>query len=119
MLELDPAAAVVARTLDGLFMRQLAIAHNVANVNSKGFTPLRVSFENALQQAYEAVTLEGDSGRLAAVPISASRAAGESVRLDLEISASAENAMRYSMMLGMLDRKLQLMSMAVREGRSQ
>jgi flagellar basal body rod protein FlgB len=42
----------------------------------------------------------------------------DTVRVDLEISSSAENAMQYSMLLGMLDRKLQLLSLAVREGRS-
>ena len=119
MVELDPAAAVVASTrraipASGGYDRtqrcqcQLSQLHSAAR-----------EFRECLQQADDAAATEGDFGQVTATPISAFRATGESVRLDLEISTSAENAMRYSMMLGMLDRKLQLMSLAVREGRAQ
>lgn len=118
MIELDPAGAVAARALDGLYLRQLAVAHNIANANSAAFSPLRVSFESALQQAYAAANRTGDYSRIASAPISTMVDTTDTVRVDLEISASAENAMQYSMLLGMLDRKLQLLSLAVREGRS-
>ena len=118
MIELDAAGAVAARALDGLYMRQLAVAHNIANANSAAFSPLRVSFESALQQAYAAANRSGDYSGVTVAPISVLVDTTDTVRVDLEISASAENAMQYSMLLGMLDRRLQLLSLAVREGRS-
>ena len=118
MIELDAAGAVAARALDGLYMRQLAVAHNIANANSAAFSPLRVSFESALQQAYAAANRRGDYSGVTVAPISVLADTTDTVRVDLEISASAENAMQYSMLLGMLDRRLQLLSLAVREGRS-
>ena len=37
--------------LDGLSMRQKAIANNIANINTPGYTAERVSFEDALAQS--------------------------------------------------------------------
>jgi flagellar basal-body rod protein FlgB len=116
-MELDLTATVAARALDGVFARQLAVAHNIANANSPGFAPVRVSFETALQQALAASSAgDRDPLRTAAISVRADRS--EPMRLDLEVTASAENAMRYSMLLGLLDRKLQVLSLAINEGRS-
>ncbi len=118
MVELDASAAVVSRALDALFVRQLAVAHNMANANSPGFAPVRVSFEQALSEAY-AANATHSTGAIRNSAISVVSVAGEPVRLDMEVSMSAENAMRYSTLLTVLDRKLQTLSLAIREGRPQ
>jgi flagellar basal-body rod protein FlgB len=118
MIEVDAAAAVAMRALDGLFMRQLATAHNLANANSPGFAPVRVSFEQALASAYRPGN-PTSAQLLRSVPISTQVAKGESVRIDMEVSNSAENAMRYASLVAMLDRKMQILSLALREGRAQ
>ncbi len=116
MIQIDMTGAVAARALDGLFARQLAVAHNIANANSPGFVPVRVTFESALQQAASSTT--ADVGVVRRSPIDLQSMPGEPVRMDMEITQSAENAMRYSMLLAMVDRKLQVMSLAINEGRS-
>ncbi len=116
MIQIDMTGAVAARALDGLFTRQLAVAHNIANANSPGFAPVRVTFESALQQAATGAT--ADLAAVRRAPIGLLSMPGESVRMDMEITQSAENAMRYSMLLAMVDRKLQVMALAVNEGRS-
>lgn len=117
-MEIDPTSTVAVRALDGLFQRQMALVHNIANANSPGFAPVRVSFESALKQAYALARQSGDFAQVAASSITRSIDAGQPVRLDLEISSAAENAMQYSMLLSMVDRQLQVMSLAVREGRA-
>ena len=47
MLE-SVTSAALASALDGLAARQRAIANNIANVNTPGYTAERVSFESAL-----------------------------------------------------------------------
>jgi flagellar basal-body rod protein FlgB len=118
MIDLDVTGAVAVRALDGLYVRQLAVAHNIANANSPAFAPLRVNFEAALQQAFTATRAGAPAATVAAAPIAVSTDTTGAVRVDMEVSASAENAMQYSLLLAMLDRRLQLLSLAVREGRS-
>lgn len=110
-MDLELSASAAARALDGVFIRQLAVAHNIANANTPGFRPVRVSFEQALSQAVGG----GGSAQGASISLHTDP---DPVRLDLEITSSAENAMRYSMLLGLLDRKLQILSLAINEGRS-
>jgi flagellar basal-body rod protein FlgB len=118
MVELDPSAAVAARALDALFLRQLAVAHNMANANSPSFAPLRVTFEQALKRAYAASGPNATQAiRNAAISVEAMT--NEPVRTDVEVSLSAENAMRYSTLLTVIDRKLQTLALAIREGRPQ
>ncbi|MFC5475495.1 flagellar basal body rod protein FlgB [Paraherbaspirillum soli] len=114
---------VVSKALDGLFMRQQAQVHNIANASSPGFRPVRVSFEDALQQAV-ALAESGNSAAAldklaAAVPqMSApSLAPGDSFRLDLEVSKVNETSTQYSMLIGMLDRSNQLKQLAITGGR--
>ena len=47
MLE-SVTSAALSSALDGLSARQRAIANNIANVNTPGYTAERVSFEDAL-----------------------------------------------------------------------
>jgi flagellar basal-body rod protein FlgB len=115
MPEIDSTSAIAARALDGLFARQMAVAHNVANANSSGFSPIRVSFESSLQQALRAGAAPAELRR---APIGVQVAAGESVRIDLEITHSAENALRYATLVGALDRRMQILSLAINEGRN-
>ena len=45
-------SAALASALDGLAARQRAIANNIANVNTPGYTAERVSFEDALAASH-------------------------------------------------------------------
>ncbi|MBN3815123.1 flagellar basal body rod protein FlgB [Burkholderia stagnalis] len=119
-MTIDLVAAIAAKALDGLFARQTATAQNIANANSVGYVPMRVSFEAALRDAAE--THPGDTAATqlariqsvapsidAPLPIDVN-----TVRLDNEIASASETAARYAMLIGMLDRTLQIRQLAIK-----
>jgi flagellar basal-body rod protein FlgB len=119
-MSIDLVTAVVSKALDGLFVRQTATANNIANANSDGFVPSRVSFEQALRSAI--ATQPGDdsarvSNRVSQVtPVLDLAASGfsEDVQLDQEVATASETSARYAMLAGMLDRTLQMQMLAIK-----
>ncbi|CAD6549046.1 flagellar basal body rod protein FlgB [Paraburkholderia metrosideri] len=121
-MTINLVTAIAAKALDGLFAQQTATAQNVANASSTHFTPLRVSFEDALRDAAalrpgdtQASVLSRVSGvtpRLAApLPFESN-----TVRLDDEIASASETSARYAMLIGMLDRTMQMEQLAIKGG---
>lgn len=111
---MDPiSASLIARALDGLSLRQMATAENIANANSPDFRPVRVTFEEALR-------LAAPQGReaIARVRPDISRApAGEGgMRLDLELATAAETSLRYAALIDLLGRQFQIGRIAIRGG---
>lgn len=114
---MDPlSAALMLKSLDGLSARQVAISENIANSQSAGYRPLQVSFEAALKSAEG-----GGVSAVRQVQPSVQRmpvAPGENgVRLDQELAAASATAARYGALIDVLDRSLQLESVAVTGGR--
>jgi flagellar basal-body rod protein FlgB len=120
LLSIDLVAAIAGKALDGLFARQTATADNIANAGSVGFSPVRVSFEAALRHA--ALPQPGDIAsspmrRIAAVTPHRDAPSPEDldgVQLDREITTASETSARYAMLIGMLDRTLQMQQLAVK-----
>ncbi|OLL30863.1 hypothetical protein BTH42_14910 [Burkholderia sp. SRS-W-2-2016] len=121
-MTINLVAAIAGKALDGLFARQTATAQNVANAGSSGFTPVRVSFEDALRDAAALRSGDTSASLLARVsnvtprfdvplPIEAN-----SVKLDDEIATASETSARYAMLIGMLDRSLQIEKLAISGG---
>ncbi|KWN10663.1 flagellar basal body rod protein FlgB [Burkholderia ubonensis] len=118
-MSIDLVAAIAAKTLDGLFARQTATAQNIANANSVGYVPMRVSFEAALR---DAATHPGDTAatRLARIQSVAPSIDAplpidvNTVRLDNELASASETTARYAMLIGMLDRTLQIHQLAIK-----
>ncbi|WP_186209011.1 flagellar basal body rod protein FlgB [Burkholderia gladioli] len=119
-MSIDLVASIAAKALDGLFARQTATAQNVANANSTGYVPVRMSFEDALREAAEVRPGDTAGARLARIqavtpsidaplPIDVN-----TVRLDDEIATASETSARYAMLVGMLDRTLQLRQLAIK-----
>jgi flagellar basal-body rod protein FlgB len=121
-MTINLVAAIAGKALDGLFMRQAATAQNVANASSENFTPVCVSFEDALREA--AASQAGDTqaalmARVAAVQPSIDAPLpfdSNTVKLDQEIATASETSARYAMLIGMLDRTLQIQQLAVKGG---
>lgn len=119
-MNLEPLSFIVGKALDGLFVRQSATANNIANASSGGFVPSRVSFEDALREA--AGVRPGDNiermmTRVANVtPAILPGQSGEltGVKLDQEIATANETSVRYALLTGMLDRTLQMQSLAIK-----
>lgn len=113
---MDPVSvALINKSLDGLSMRYLATAENIANANSRDFQPLRVSFEEALKaassQGAEAIRRVTPSVRHAAPSV-----AGSEMRLDLELATASETALRYAALLDLLARQMQISRTVIRGG---
>jgi len=101
-------SAIIVKALDGLAARQVATAENIANANSPGFRPLRVSFEQALAAARDsAAAVQAVEPRIGLAP------AGETVRPVLELATAQATAGRYGALTDLLNRQLQLESLAI------
>jgi flagellar basal-body rod protein FlgB len=113
-------SSIVSKALDGLFVRQAATANNIANANSEGFAPSRVSFEDALRDAV--ASRPGDdstrvASRIASVVPAITAVPPElsgGIKLDQEIATASETSTRYALLTGMLDRTLQMQMLAVK-----
>ncbi|MGH8080946.1 MAG: flagellar basal body rod protein FlgB [Lysobacter sp.] len=112
--------AIVSKALDGLHLREIATAHNVANASTPGFVPVRVNFEGELQRLATATADLAPELRAAEVSsLQPSVAAAidpseRSVKIDQEIAIASETSARYAMLIGMLNRSLQMQQLAIR-----
>ena len=109
----DITSTLLIKALDGLSARQLATAENIANANSPGFRPLRVSFEAALAAAAR----RGEGAVLTVEPLTTGAALPEPVRVDLELATASATAGRYSAITELLNRQMQIESLAITGGR--
>ncbi len=86
-------SAALASALDGLAARQRAIANNIANINTPGYTAERVSFEDALARS----VAEGD-GHVSATTarsLEPTRLDGNNVNLDTETLSNIDTVLRF------------------------
>jgi flagellar basal-body rod protein FlgB len=118
-------AAALSLALDAASLRQQAYAANIANANSDGFVPLRVSFESQLEDAravlsgrgrLEASSLEGVSPELQ-VAAPDGRGLLPKVQLDVEVAAMSQNAAQYQTLLKALSKHYALLAAAVSDGK--
>ncbi len=116
--------AAISLALDAASLRQRAIAANIANVNTEGYTAMRVSFEEQLGELRERLNASGTvdpftlSGvRAQIVPALDVAGQGEKVRLDVEVAQLAENTVRYQALLKGLNRHFAILNSAISDGR--
>ncbi len=79
--------------LDGLSMRQKAIANNIANINTPGYTAERVSFENTLAQS-----VSNGNGAVSATmarSLEPTNENGNNVNLDTETLSNTTTVLQY------------------------
>ncbi|GGD75033.1 flagellar biosynthesis protein FlgB [Microbacterium murale] len=85
--------SALTSALDGLALRQRAIADNIANINTPNYHAKRVQFEEALADA----VASGD-GRVSATigeSLEPTRLDGNNVNLDTETLSSIDTMLRY------------------------
>lgn len=111
---MDPVSAIlINKALDGLTMRSIATAQNIANANSPAYRPLRVTFEDSLRVAAG----RGESAIRSAEPARArAETGGAEMRLDLELATASETAMRYAALIDLLGRQMQISRIVIRGG---
>lgn len=86
-------SVALSSALDGLALRQRAIANNIANVNTPNYHAKRVSFEDALARSVAA----GD-GRAAATTATSTEPTqlnGNNVNLDTETLSNIDTVLRF------------------------
>lgn len=99
-------SVMALKALDGLTERAAVTSENIANANTPGYRPLKVSFEESLgaasnrgADAVNAVQpkIERDTG--------ASQASG--VRLDLQMATASMTTARYAALIQILTLQMQ------------
>jgi flagellar basal-body rod protein FlgB len=112
----DSVVSLVALALDAASLRQQAIANNIANVGTIGYSPLKVNFEEQL--AFARGGLSGFVVPASARPFIETDSSGApAVMLDVEMVRLAQNAVHYQSLLKALDKHMSIISTAVNEGR--
>ena len=101
------------KALDGLHLRAIAIAENIANSGSGTFKARSVNFEAELQEA-AAAGAAAIQNYDASISTDAPLMRGEDVRLDLEMASASETALRYAALTDILNRQMQISRIAVK-----
>jgi flagellar basal-body rod protein FlgB len=108
--------ALISKALDGLNLRYLYTAQNIANANSPDYRPVRVSFEESLRAAAVrgAPAIERVEPRILT---EASLEGETALRLDLELATASQTASRYRALMEILGRQMALHRSVVTAGR--
>ncbi|MGC9318393.1 MAG: flagellar basal body rod protein FlgB [Armatimonadota bacterium] len=122
-LSLDLTSRLLHAALSCTAAQQRLAANNLANLETPGYVAHRASFQDRLQAALEA-ELEGRwVGALAGVRPRLSPAPdppgpdGNNVNVEAEMVGLAEATARYETLSRMLDRKLEMIGVAIGDGR--
>lgn len=114
------AGAIARGALDGLAARHRAIAQNIANVETPGYTPVDVSFEDELRQLRDGGPAP-QNGRLQLTSVSmqpqVDRIDGNGVSLDQEVIRLTENTLTYEAVAQAARLRGELLKSAINEGR--
>lgn len=109
--------------LDAASLRQQLIANNIANVNTEGYTPMRVSFASQIEQMEMASKgFSNVNGRELMPPlrleaVTDAQGLPAKVELDAEVAAMAHNSIQYQALVRGLMRHYSIMNTAVNDGK--
>jgi flagellar basal-body rod protein FlgB len=115
----------VMLALDAASLRHQAIANNIANASTPGYTPLKVNFEEQLAAFRQAMdgsdteahgALQGVKGFIEEDLAAAGRGASN-VMLDMEVVKLSQNVVHYQSLLRALGNQMSLISAAINEGK--
>lgn len=107
MFDIDPVLQLLGRAVDVTALRHSVHAANIANANAENFSRMEVVLDGAANGTEGAPAPEP---RVVTVP-------GEVVRLDEEMAAMAQNAVRYQTLLGAFEKTIGTLRAAARDGR--
>jgi len=109
------SSVIIAKALDGLSMRQMFSAQNIANANTEGYKPVSVSFENALKTA-ATKGMDAIENVTPRVKYSQNTQGSAEMRLDLELAVASQTAMRYGALIDIMGRQMSLARTVVNGG---
>ena len=119
----DVTSSALERALGGQAARQRATANNLANVNTPGYRPTKVEFEDQLREAVQRHTpgdgadqVDGVQPLAVADGSGALRGDGNGVDLEAEMVRMSESELHYSALLKLMGRKLSMLKSVATEG---
>ncbi|MCW8932933.1 MAG: flagellar basal body rod protein FlgB [Gammaproteobacteria bacterium] len=118
-----PVSSLVELALNASAMRHDVIANNIANVNTPGYKPLQVNFEEQINQMMSAEMIHNDDNLENLIStvtpelIEQDYASGTN-QLDIEMVNMAKNTLHYQTLLKGLSSYGSITKMAIKEGKS-
>ena len=116
--------AALGLALDVASQRQQLIATNIANANTVGYMPQRLSFEGQLDDVRRGLQSGKmmDSYALAAmqsrlIPVVDANGQAEKIKLDEEVAALSQNSVQYQALIKGLNRHMSILNIAVSDGK--
>jgi len=139
LLAMDRSGQALQKALDGLSVRQQAIANNIANIDTPHYKAIEVTFEEQLQAALRGGRVPGDlrltltsaahldgtsapaisdvSPQAIALYQTTLRNDGNNVDIDREMARLAETQISFSGAVSLLNSKFQQLRMVIQGGR--
>jgi len=126
---------VTAKALDASWLRNDAIAQNIANVDTPGYKRKTVKFEEFLSEALDTNTLKGNLTDPRHIPIGSTnvddininvtednaslstRLDGNNVDIENEMALMAKNTIQYNTLIQRLNTQFKTLRSAIKEGR--
>lgn len=107
-------AVMVESALDGLSMRHMAIASNIANAHTQSYRPMQVEFESQVA----ALRSSGMLGSNVTPHITyGTNTAGGSNAVDINMVLLNQNTLQYQSLIKGMGHYLGMMSAVLKEGR--
>ena len=112
---------LLGMALDAAQMRQQAIAQNMANVNTPGYRPLSVRFEEHLTSQRETLARGGNVNLASMASFRPSMVESsnpeETVALDDQVAQLSANVLHHHVLLRALNKHFALMGLAINDGK--
>ncbi len=116
MMGTDLRLDLLSKVLDGASLRQQTIAQNIANVNTPGYRRLDVSFDEMFMRRLEGPRPEGSLGVQPSVVAGvggATRADGNNVEFEQEMTNLTRNTLLYQAAVSVLNNQIGQMRSAI------
>jgi flagellar basal-body rod protein FlgB len=104
------SSVLMIKALDSLMLRQQVAAENLANASTQGYRPRRVDFEAALAEAGRG-GLEALERFKPAIEAEIPSVMDQGVRVDQELLTSSASAGRYSALVEIMSRQMEIASL--------
>jgi len=120
MSKTDSIIALIEAGIKAEGLRQKAIAHNVANLETPGYRRLDVKFEEVLAKSLESSgsvdldEIEPQAYQPKKTPVKSN---GNDVTLENEVGAMIKNSLRYKTYIQLLKKRYQQIESAINVGR--
>ena len=118
----DITYELIKKSLDASALRQRVIAHNIANINTKGFKRSEVVFEDTLKKELDKKgnnlsNIDSIKPEVKTDYSTSIREDGNNIDIDLEMANMAANSLLFNTLVTQFNTKLSVMRYVINEGR--